>query len=42
VFLSLKDGQRLVSEVTDRAVADMGLDAGQAVTALVKSAALLR
>jgi molybdate transport system ATP-binding protein len=42
VFLSLNDGQRLVSEVTDRAVADMGLDAGQAVTALVKSAALLR
>lgn len=42
VFLSLNDGQRLVSEVTDLAVADMGLDAGQAVTALVKSAALLR
>ena len=42
VFLTLDDGQRLVSEVTDRAVADMGLDAGQAVTALVKSAALLR
>ena len=42
VFLTLNDGQRLVSEVTDRAVADMGLDAGQAVTALVKSAALLR
>lgn len=42
VFLRLPDGQRLVSEVTDRAVADMGLDAGQAVTALVKSAALLR
>jgi molybdate transport system ATP-binding protein len=42
VFLTLNDGQRLVSEVTDRAVADMGLDAGQGVTALVKSAALLR
>ncbi|WP_372591892.1 molybdenum ABC transporter ATP-binding protein [Guyparkeria sp.] len=42
VFLTLPDGQRLVSEVTDRAVADMGLDTGQAVTALVKSAALLR
>ena len=42
VFLTLADGQRLVSEVTDRAVADMGLDAGQGVTALVKSAALLR
>ncbi|MFP4640548.1 MAG: molybdenum ABC transporter ATP-binding protein, partial [Guyparkeria sp.] len=28
VFLILPDGQRLVSEVTDRAVADMGLDAG--------------
>jgi molybdate transport system ATP-binding protein len=42
VFLTLNDGQRLVSEVTDRAVADMGLDADQAVTALVKSAALLR
>ncbi|MDG4868075.1 molybdenum ABC transporter ATP-binding protein [Guyparkeria sp. 1SP6A2] len=42
VFLTLPDGQRLVSEVTDRAVADMGLDAGQPVTALVKSAALMR
>lgn len=42
VFLMLADGQRLVSEVTDCAVADMGLDAGQSVTALVKSAALLR
>ncbi len=42
VFLTLNDGQRLVSEVTDQAVTDMGLDAGQAVTALVKSAALLR
>ncbi len=42
VFMTLADGQRLISEVTDRAVANMGLDTGQAVTALVKSAALMR
>ncbi|MFP4130169.1 MAG: molybdenum ABC transporter ATP-binding protein [Halorhodospira sp.] len=42
VFLTLADGQRLVSEVTDQAVAGLGLEAGQAVTALVKSAALVR
>jgi len=42
VFLTLADGQRLVSEITDEAMADLGLDTGQSVTALVKSAALMR
>ncbi|HZJ81588.1 MAG TPA: molybdenum ABC transporter ATP-binding protein [Guyparkeria sp.] len=42
VFMTLPDGQRLVSEITDQAAADMHLKIGQAVTALVKSAALMR
>ena len=41
VFLALADGQRLVSEVTRRTVEHLGLQPGQPITALIKSAALM-
>lgn len=41
VFMTLADGQRLASEITLRAAGQLQLQPGEAVTALIKSAALL-